>query len=85
MSKGYGGWGHLARLTNPKTCWHCKFFEEFGHCTKYPHKESMLDRETYLKVEDSRRKCVYEKKQQKYPDAYPNKYVPFQWLKQKNI
>ena len=34
----------------------------------------------YLKFEIAKQKCVYEKKQAKYPEQYPNPYKPYGWL-----
>lgn len=74
------GWGHLARLTNPKTCWNCKDFQELGGCSKYVCRD-FNDREEFINTEIAKQKCVYEKKQAKYPEQYPNPYKPYGWLK----
>lgn len=73
-------WGQFARATNPKTCWHCEHFDEIGGCQKFVCK-NFRDTKEFIDTEIAKQKCVYEKKQAKYPDKYPNPYKPYGWLK----
>ena len=72
-------WPQFARATNPKTCLSCEHFYDIGGCTKYVAPTSAMGAE-YLKFEIAKQKCVYEKKQAKYPEQYPNPYKPYGWL-----
>lgn len=76
------GWGHYTRLITPKTCWHCEYFEDLGGCRKYVCK-NINDTEEFIQVEIAKQKCVYEKKQAKYPEQYPKPYEPYGWLADK--